>query len=359
MAKRVVLHIGAMKSGTSFVQNVLQHNRSALAELDILFVGERWRNQVLAVRELIDHGGPKQPPVPHDGYWQRLVDEIREWPGTAVVSMEFLAPRQRGKIEIIRESFADSELHVVLTARDLGRSLPAMWIESMQNRGVKTWEEFLDAVEHEERREKSGLWFWRNQRIAGIAARWSEAVGRDHFTLITVPPKGAPPNVLWERFASVAGIPAEGCDLAVRSNPGLDAASAMVLREINERLAAVGYDRRDYDRIVKGLLAKQGLVRRGRESLPLGMNERWVRRRSREELERLQELNLHVVGDLDELKVKPVPGVHTREVRAEQQLAAALDGLAFITGEWMRRSAAARERAEVTGSPTSTAGSQS
>ena len=60
-----------------------------------------------------------------------------------------------------------------------------------------------------------------------------------------------------------------------------------------------------------------------------------------------------------ELKVKPVPGVHTREVRAEQQLAAALDGLAFITGEWMRRSAAARERAEVTGSPTSTAGSQS
>ncbi len=337
VAKRVVLHIGAMKSGTSFIQNVLHRNRALLAEHDILFACERWRHQVLAVHDLIDHGSPDQPPFAPDGYWCRMVESINEWPGTAIVSMEFLAPRQRPKIEIIKEAFADSDIQVVLTARDLARSLPAMWTESMQNRGTKTWEEFLEAVHHEERAEKPGQWFWRNQRISGISERWSEAVGRDHFTLVTVPPKGAPPSLLWDRFASVAGIPKGLCDLEVRSNPGIDAASAMVLRALNERLEADGFNRRDYERAVKGVLAKQGMVRRGRESVPLGLNERWVRRRSKKELSRLRKLDLRVVGDIDELEALPVPGVHTKKVSAEQQYEAALDGLVFMAQYEMER----------------------
>jgi hypothetical protein len=251
--------------------------------------------------------------------------------------MEFLAPRQRPKIEIIKEAFAGSDIQVVLTARDLARSLPAMWTESMQNRGTKTWEEFLEAVHHEDRAEKSGQWFWRNQRISGISERWSEAVGREHFTLVTVPPKGAPPTLLWDRFAGVAGIPEGLCDLEVRSNPGIDAASAMVLRALNERLEADGFNRPDYERVVKGVLSKQGMVRRGRESVPLGLNEWWVRRRSKQELAHLRKLDLRVVGDIDELKALPVPGLHTKKVSAQQQLEAALDGLVFMAHYEMER----------------------
>ncbi len=342
VAKRVVLHIGAMKSGTSFIQNVLHKNRSALADHGVLFACERWRHQVQAVHELMDHGSPDQPPFPADGYWLRMVAEINEWPGTAIVSMEFLAPRQLAKIEIIKDAFKDSDLQVVLTARDLARSLPAMWTESMQNRGTKTWEEFLEAVRHEELGEKPGQWFWRNQRISGISERWSGAVGREHFTLVTVPPKGAPPHLLWERFAGVAGIPEGVCDLEVRSNPGIDAASAMVLRALNERLEAEGFNRRDYERVVKGVLSKQGMVRRGRESVPLGLDERWVRRRSRQELARLRELDLRVVGGIEELESRPVPGSHTRKVTAEQQLEAALDGLTFMAHYVMDRPANGR-----------------
>ena len=63
MADRVVLHIGSMKSGTSFIQNVLGNNREALAEHGIAFAGERWRDQVSAVQDLIAHGGPRQEPL--------------------------------------------------------------------------------------------------------------------------------------------------------------------------------------------------------------------------------------------------------------------------------------------------------
>ncbi len=339
VAKRVVLHIGAMKSGTSFIQNVLHNNRERLFEHGILFACERWRQQVLAVRELSERGGEGQEPITPDGPWQHLVDVVNEWPETAIISMEFLAPRRLPKIQIIQEAFAGSDLQVILTARDLARSLPAMWTESTQNRGVRTWEEFLDLVRSTDKGQKPGRWFWRHQGIADITSRWADAVGRDHFTLVTVPPKGAPPGVLWERFAGVAGIPEGLCDTGgVRSNPGIDAASAMVLRALNERLAEdEDFTPRDYERFVKGVLAKQGLVKRGRDRVPLGVDERWVRRRSNEELDRLRKLDIRVVGDIEELEAKPVPGLHTRDVSAEQQLEAALDGLTFMAQRNMQR----------------------
>ena len=331
VAKRVVLHIGAMKSGTSFIQSVLDGHRDALADHGVLFAGERWRQQVLAVRELIEHGGKGQPPLPEDGHWQQLVDEVNAWPGTAVISMEYLAPRRSQKIEIIQQAFAGSDLQVVLTARDLGRTVPAMWIETVQNRGTRTWSDFLEAVKSRDGRPKPSRWFWSHQRISEIAEKWIDVVGRDHFTLITVPPKGSPPSVLWDRFCEVAGIPTGLCDLEnVRANPGLDAASALVLRSLNERLEALGLHRRDYDRIVKQSLAKRGLVKRGRETVPLGLDEPWVHKRSAHDLDRLRALAPRVLGDLRELEAQPVPGVHTDDVTAEQQLEAALDGMAYL-----------------------------
>ncbi len=353
VATRVVLHIGAMKSGTSFIQNVLDANRQRLEENGIQFACKRWRQQVLAVRELSERGGPGQSPITPDGPWQQLVDEVNRWPGTSVISMEYLAPRQRPKIKIIQEAFAGADLQVVLTARDLARSLPAMWTESTQNRGVRTWEEFLASVRKNDMNDKPGRWFWKHQRISDICQRWSDAVGREHFTLITVPPKGAAPGVLWERFAAVAGIPEDACQTTdVRSNPGIDAASALVLRALNERLAEEDFSRQAYERLVKSTLAKRGLVRRGRESVPLGIDERWVRRRSRSELSRLRKLDIRIVGDIDELEAQPVPGVHTSKVTAEQQLEAALDGLAYLIKRQGQRFVASADPSDVESDPS-------
>ena len=102
MAERLVLHIGSMKSGTSFIQNVLGDNKDRLAEQGVLFPGPRWKFQVNAVQHLIGHGGPEQEPIDPAGPWQSVVDEVNAWPGTAVISMEFLGPRNPEKIAQIR-----------------------------------------------------------------------------------------------------------------------------------------------------------------------------------------------------------------------------------------------------------------
>lgn len=331
MAERVVLHIGSMKSGTSFVQNVLGNNKEALAADGVLFPGDRWRAQISAVQDIIATGGPDQEPTATDGPWRRLTDEINAWSGTAVVSMEFLGPRTVDQIRRISESFPGARLEVVLTCRDLGRQIPAMWLESMQNGATASWADYLVAVRAEDRSVPSGRQFWRHQAIPGIARKWTKGVGADSFTIVTVPRPGAAPGLLWERFSSVVGIDPASCDTDVRANPSIGLATAEVLLRLNRRMIEDdGSMPRGYDKYVKHLLAKRGLVHRQSVEPRLGLNESWVKKRGLAQVERLKEDGHRVVGDLAELVPQAVDGVHAGEVSLDAQLDAAVDGMIHL-----------------------------
>ena len=344
MAERLVLHIGSMKSGTSFIQNVLGDNKDRLAEQGVLFPGPRWKFQVKAVQDLIGHGGPDQDPIDPAGPWQSVVDEVSAWPGTAVISMEFLGPRNPQKIAQIKSSFPDTDVEAVLTARDLARNIPAMWLESMQNGSVIGWADYLDAVRTEDRGSPAGRNFWRHQAIPAMARRWSEGLG-GRFTLVTVPQKGAPPGLLWERLAGVLGVAPDDVDLDVRANPSIGLATAQVLLQLNRQLQREdGTQPRHYDMYVKHFLAKRGLVSRQGDEPRLGLDEPWVRKRGEQQVKRLTADGHRVVGDLDELRPRPVPGVHADEVGVEDRLAAAVDGLEHLVRAWSRSDRVMRRR---------------
>jgi hypothetical protein len=344
VAERLVLHIGSMKSGTSFLQNVLGENKDRLAEQGVLFPGPRWKFQVKAVQDLIDRGGPEQEPLDPAGPWQTVVDEVNAWPGTAVISMEFLGPRSPEKIAQIRGSFPDTEVEAVLTCRDLARTIPAMWLESMQNGSTTGWADYLEAVRTEDRGSRAGRNFWRHQAIPAMARRWSAGLdGR--LTLITVPQKGAPPGLLWERFAGVLGVDKDGVDLDVRANPSIGLATALVLLQLNQQLVRDdGTQPRHYDLYVKHFLAKRGLVTRQGDEPRLGLDADWVNKRGEQQVKRLRSDGHRVVGDLDELRPRPVPGVHADDVSVEDRLAAAVDGLEHLVRAWSRSDRVMRKK---------------
>lgn len=336
MAERIFLHIGAMKSGTSFIQNVLGENKTELESRGILFPGRKWRLQVAAVLELIEHGGPDQPPLTMDGPWGRMVRQIRHWDGPAVVSMEFLAARNVAKLEQFRAAFPNTPIEIVHTVRDLPRTVTAMWQEAMQNAWLCSWPEYLEAVRVADMSQRNpGRWFWRHHDAAGIAERWSEVFGLENYTLITVPPSGSAPGLLWERFARVTGLPTD-LPTDVRANPSLGPASAMVLLELNKRLVddpVVSHAA--YLKQVKKILAKDNLALRTGEP-KLGLRERWVMKRGQEQIARLRRLGPRVVGTLDDLTPKKIDGVRIQDVSYEQQLAAAVDGLADLIRDRVR-----------------------
>lgn len=333
MAERVVLHVGCLKSGTSFVQHTLAQNRAVLAAQGCCFPGRSWQQQVLAVIDVRGHRRDGAVPSDAVGAWERLRQEIAEWPGTALVSMEFLATAPSPMIEHIVTALAPAEVEAVLTVRDLGRSIPSMWQEGVKNGDTWHWADYLEAVrDGDPKRPGPARRFWRHQAATSIARRWSRGVGADRFTLITLPPPGSDPRLLWERFCGVVGLDAAPFVLTESGNESLGAASAQLMRALNERLDGA-LRTADYNLHVKRL-AKQGLAPHRADEPAIGFAEPWVATRAAGMIDGLTRLGIRVEGDLEELRPAPVPGLAPPDVPATEQLDAAVHALSHVLRTW-------------------------
>jgi hypothetical protein len=319
MAQRVVFHIGLMKSGTTFIQGRLGANRARLAEQQVLFPGPTWNRHVRAVSDLMQ--SKKRKP----GSWNSLVDEVNEYDGTAVVSMEYLTPMGAPRITVLRDAFPDTEIRIVATVRDLGRSVPAMWQESIKNRRTWEWPEYVRAIE---KGGDPGRRFWRQQHAAKIVRRWGSVVGPEHVYVVTVPPPGAPPGLLWDRFCEVAGIGPDSWDDGPRANESLGAASTLVMRELN--LATEDLPLAAYKKRVKALAKYVMGGHRGAED-PIGFTvPGWLRKEADKISTQLSTSGAHIVGDLAELTPVDVPGVDPTTVDDRARLEASVAALAGV-----------------------------
>ncbi|WKN47530.1 hypothetical protein [Nocardioides sp. Arc9.136] len=324
MASRVVLHVGLMKSGTSYLQQRLGANRALLLERGVLFPGGTWRDQVLAVSDVL---GRKQAGPAARGRWAALVAEAAAYDGVVVVSMEFLGPAPPERVAEVVGSFGEVPVEVVLTLRDLGRGVPAMWQESLQNGGTTDWATYVAGLDGKRKPARS---FWRQQGMGRIVRNWAEAVGPQRTAVVTVPPPGAAAGLLWDRFGVAAGIDVAGAVEVEPANTSLDAASALVLLELNRRLEAAELSADDYHTLVKFGLAKRVMAGRGGGAIGFTPPP-WLVARSAEVVDRVAATGARVVGDLDELAPVAVPGVDPDAVPAEERLAAAVDVLAGLT----------------------------
>lgn len=321
MAQRVVLHVGAMKSGTSYLQSLLMGNRELLATRGLLMPGRVWRDQVTGVAEVLER--KRVAIAPEEGSWQALVDEIGAWHDTGLISMEFLGPIALPKIERVVSSFPAGSVEVVVTARDLNRNIPAMWQETLKNGRSFTFDEYVAGIRHH---EGPGVPFWREQTIAAMCRRWSDVIGIDRVTLVTVPHPGAERDELWRRFATAIGIDGDGVESPPKGNESLGAASVEVLRRLNHHVEDLEFP--EYAPVVKHRLAKNVLALRRDLEPPLGLDvPEWLPELSTRMINRIRDLGVRVVGDLSELNPVPVPGVHPDSVPADLRLDAAVAGL--------------------------------
>jgi hypothetical protein len=195
-------------------------------------------------------------------------------------------------------------------------------------------------------------WFWGVQEIPDILDRWGHDLPPERVHLVTVPPLGGPPGLLWQRFEQAFGLGGLDLDLDIdRSNPSLGVPETALIRRIN-RLANRELHPPDYRPLVRELLAHRTLSRRTtspRLALPPDVHP-WVQDISRSWVEALRERGYDVVGDLDELLGAPVTPVFADpDAPDEAQVAdAALDAIkALLLDDAERRGEVERLAAEV------------
>ena len=336
------LHVGGYKTGTTYLQRRLIAGRAALRASGVLVPGTKGIGEhVRAGKVIMGRPDLRGRPIP-DTAWYDLRDEMLGFDGPAAVySYEELCAATKQEARRMVDDLAPAEVRVVLTARDLVRVIPAAWQEVMQGGQQWTWEQYVDTITSKAGRAvPPGRAFWRNNDMVAVAERWAGAVGADGVTIVTVPPTGAPADLLWDRYCAAVGTdPAVFPPDVAAVNESLDIASAELLRRFNVRTAD-SLPTHVYDREVKWFVAKDVLAARsGTERVRLdGPRASWARAEGERTADGLRLLGVRVEGDLGDLVGTATGGPSTPAPRAEEMLDAAIDVMAALVRRLGERS---------------------
>lgn len=336
---RVFLHVGSPKTGTTFLQNVLWGQRETAREQGLLLPMERFNDHYLGTLDLRGLSGRPVYPERAVGMWDRLVEESLAWRGSVLISHELFAAAtaeqaKRGVSALVE---GGAEVHVVVTARDLVRQLTAEWQEHVKHRATTTFPDFVAGLRDDTERSS---WFWRVQDFAGVAERWGADLRPEQVHVVTVPPAGSPPGLLWERFATLLGLePATFDTTTSRANSSLGVEQAELLRRVNLQLGARLPLPGPYPTVVKNVLAHRILEPRQGTRLILNARDSvYAVAESRAIADRLAAARVDVVGDLaelvpDEAALAPSEGgypVPDAETLLEESVAALADLLVVL-----------------------------
>jgi len=298
MARRVFLHIGAPKSGTTYLQTIMWHNRPRLRELGYLYPGRNrmdHHNATLTVRE-------KRMPEddPRRETWARLTGRISRWPDTGILSHEFYGAATADQAALAIEHLAPAEVHLIFTARDYVSQLPAYWQEAVKMGLPATFSEYTKAMIHG---KADTAWSWSTMDAEAILQRWTATVPADRVHVVTVPPPGSGRDLLWNRYASVMGIPPEELDLDVaRANESMGASQAELLRRVSGHLPEEVSPLKERYRWLREELGHRVLVPQGGQRFGVRPEEAEALRSKAVKLaEYIEQAGFDVVGSLEEL----------------------------------------------------------
>lgn len=322
----VTLHVGTPKSGTTFLQRELSRHRERLRAAGLLYPGSNPSHFIEAM-SLRERGFRGHQYDAAEGAWERLAEEVAGFDGPALVSHEMIGGSDPSTIQRAVDSFPGRTVRVVVTCRDLGRQLPAVWQEGVKNGKTESYADFLDAGLGGWQGLSSRKGVWNGQNLAALGRRWGSVVGPDNVVFVTVPPPGSGTGDLWERFAEAVGLP--DLDQGVRDRPGnpsMGTVETELLRRLVERLPE-DLPWPKHSRQVKRRFAQNRLVKHhtgGSLTVPDAYRDRTAEVVDAM-LAEVRDGGYRVVGDLDDLRPHYRDGTDPDAVGDDQLLSLALD----------------------------------
>jgi len=337
---RAVLHVGLPKTGTSFLQGVLRSNTEALGQHGVRLPESEGQQLFLAVLYLTERSETwGRSADAGRRAWGRISTDVRRRGGTTVISSETLCLATDEQIRRILTDLVGVEVDVVVTVRDPARQVPAEYQEGVKHGRRLSYPKFLDTILSEDdgggsKRSSTRRRFWNAQDPVAVLDRWAAHIGPEHCHVVTCPPPGAEPTLLWSRMAHVLGVDGVAVEMPPKEvNTSLGAVQIEVLRRLNRRVTRQGNER-TYGDVVKRLYA--GTILRGQAGeklrLPATHTER-VHELATAWVDQLTERGFQISGDLADL----VPAgdgddAHVRK-GAARMLASSLDATADLLRE--------------------------
>lgn len=340
-APKVFLHVGSPKTGTTFLQQVIWSQRELAAQQGLTLPLSTFHDQFLASLDVRGLGGKAPHPPESLGAWNRLVADALKHRGNVLISHELFAAASKDQARKAVGWFGTGvEVHVVITARDLVRQVTAEWQEHVKHRSGLDLEGFVGQLRANAVERKG--WFWLVQDYADLATRWGATLPPERVHVVTVPPQGAPRDLLWQRFAGLLGLDPSSFDIeGSRTNTSLGGEQVEVLRRVNlalgDRLPFPG----PYAGVAKDVLAHRVLAARDGTRLALRPDDiEFVQGESTRLADALAASGVDVVGSLHDLVPAPetmVSSAHAYDDFADgvllEESVAALAALLVVLSE--------------------------
>jgi hypothetical protein len=324
MSARVILHVGPRKTGTTYLQRVLQKVAAEPGINGVLYpLAYRDYNQynhahaAFAIWNVVAAG----PDVSWDEFHTdadthpALIRTLNSHDGVSIVSSEALGGFHPEAIEAFLDGLT-GELRVVVTARDIGRIFPSSWQQHLRNTLAPDYAAFMEqrAVEREMGPDawnvRKNLRFWRSYSYGHLVRRWESFVGVGNVSVVTVPQVGGTGDSLWERFRTACELRAELPEVAppiatLVANTGSTEAEAVFLLAFNQLARELEFTKRDMKRMIRRMLDTGMLDRedRGRPLLLPSADLERVQQWAREDMSDLAQTGAPIFGALDELLV--------------------------------------------------------
>lgn len=325
MTRQLFLHVGASKTGTSALQTGVVGSLDALAAAGVGVPLAKRGAKVSRLLEPLGWNGITGFSEEHDA---EALDEgaarIARTPGDRLLlSVEDLAEVREGDVAALVERLEGRhglECHVVVTARDWSRQLPSEYQQQLKRRMTTDYDTYLSQVRDHE--GEDARQFRARQDVAGVCERWSTSVPAQRITLVPVDTRDH--GSIFAAFATLVGYPVETVTAPERAvNQSFGLVEAEVLRRFNLSLGRRMSDvRAEYNPGVRRVLARGVLNRAGQVRITLPPEHlEWVQEAARDQVRRIEELGVRVLGDLDLLvpattAAQPLPEVPAEEIAA-------------------------------------------
>jgi hypothetical protein len=306
--RRVFLHIGLPKTGTTYLQQVVWTNRDTLRANGLFVPGFGHREHLWAALDLQERPRLERRHKKAPGAWQRLVDESLGQSADVLLTHEFLCGASAEQAARAVASFPDAEVHLVVTARDAASVISAGWQESVKNGSTVDLDSVMDG------KAAGGPEFsMRTWDLAGVLERWTPHVPAERVHVLMMPGRGEARDLHWRHFAETLGVDPDAYDVPDEAvNAALGIVQIETLRLVNRHLPP--YSAHDRGVWIRGYLAEDLLARQPRERG--GLPERYAARFA--ELDRaaaglIADRGFHVLGDLSVLAGETPAAAEGRE----------------------------------------------
>ncbi|MEY3103532.1 MAG: hypothetical protein RL256_554 [Actinomycetota bacterium] len=236
--KRLIIHPGFHKSGTTALQESFALNRPLLRENGIFYppIGSKAHHRVawaLTQRPWgwSKRGGEKTP----EKYWDRMSSRINgAKEETVILSSEFFSEIDGERIRKIRSEIKGRDIQILFTLRPLAKLLPSSYQQYLKYGITIEYEDWLHAILDKPGESKVSPTFWKRHSHGKVVARWVDIFGKSNVTLLIV--NEAQPTFLFDEINKFLNLPTGSLNAAPSgSNRSLTMEEISLLLELNRQ----------------------------------------------------------------------------------------------------------------------------